>query len=60
VALAADIGLASLALRLQGRFADDPDGQDAWSFHAAELNAVFARWGGSRDNQKRGHHVQRN
>ena len=22
----------------------------AWSFHAAELNAVFARWGGSRDN----------
>jgi hypothetical protein len=23
---------------------------DAWSFHAAELNAVFARWGGSRDN----------
>ena len=33
-----------------GRFAGDPDGQDAWSFHAAELNAVFARWGGSRDN----------
>jgi len=24
--------------------------QDAWSFHAAELNAVLARWGGSRDN----------
>ena len=33
-----------------GRFAGDPDGQDAWSFHAAELNAVFARWGGSRGN----------
>jgi len=26
-----------------GRFAD---GQDARTFHAAELNAVFARWGG--------------
>ena len=25
-------------------------GQDAWSFHAAELNAVLARWGGSRDS----------
>jgi len=33
-----------------GRFAGDPDGLDAWSFHAAELNSVFARWGGSRDN----------
>jgi hypothetical protein len=22
----------------------DPNGQDAWSFHAAELNAVLARW----------------
>jgi hypothetical protein len=33
-----------------GRFAGDPDGQDAWSFHAAELNAVLARWGSSRDN----------
>ena len=33
-----------------GRFAGDPAGQDAWSFHAAELNSVFARWGGSRDN----------
>ena len=32
-----------------GRFAGDPDGLDAWSFHAAELNSVFARWGGSRD-----------
>ena len=29
-----------------GRFAGDANGQDAWSFHAAELNAVFARWGG--------------
>jgi hypothetical protein len=28
----------------------NPDGQDAWSFHAAELNSVFARWGGSRDS----------
>jgi hypothetical protein len=33
-----------------GRFAGNPDSQDAWSFHAAELNAVFARWGGPRDN----------
>lgn len=40
-----------------GRFAD---GQDATIFHAAELKAVFALWGGSRDNQQRGHHVQRN
>ena len=30
-----------------GRFAD---GQDAGTFHAAELNAVFAHWGGSRNN----------
>jgi hypothetical protein len=30
-----------------GRFADD---QDAWTFHAAELNAVFVCWGGSRSN----------
>ena len=30
-----------------GRFAD---AQDARTFHAAELNAVFARWGGSRNN----------
>jgi hypothetical protein len=42
-------GFFDCAQRL-GRFAGDPDGQDAWSFHAAELNAVFARWGGSRDN----------
>ena len=30
-----------------GRFADD---QDARTFHAAELNAVFVRRGGSRNN----------
>ena len=42
-------GFFDCARRL-GRFAGDPGGQDAWSFHAAELNAVFARWGGSRDN----------
>jgi hypothetical protein len=42
-------GFFDCARRL-GRFAGDPDGQDAWSFHAAQLNAVFARWGGPRDN----------
>src|SRR5271169_6617981 len=42
-------GFFDCARRL-GRFAGNPDGQDAWSFHAAELNAVLARWGGSRDN----------
>ena len=42
-------GFFECARRL-GRFAGDPDGQDASSFHAAELSAVFARWGGSRDN----------
>jgi hypothetical protein len=42
-------GFFDFARRL-GRFAGDPDGQDASSFHAAELNAVFARWGGPRDN----------
>ncbi len=52
-------GFFDCARRL-GRFAGDPDGQDAWSFHAAELNAVFPRWGGSGDNQQRGHHVHRN
>jgi hypothetical protein len=36
--------------RRLGRFAGDPNGWDAWSFRAAELNAVSARWGGSRDN----------
>ena len=39
-------GFFDCARRL-GRFAD---GQDARTFHAAELNAVFARWGGSHDN----------
>ena len=42
-------GFFDCARRL-GRFAGDPEGQDAWSFHAAELNAVLARWGSSRDN----------
>ena len=39
-------GFFDCARRL-GRFAG---GQDARTFHAAELNSVFARWGGSRDN----------
>jgi hypothetical protein len=42
-------GFFDCARRLS-RFAGDPDGQDAWSFHTAELNAVFAHWGGSREN----------
>jgi hypothetical protein len=42
-------GFFECARRLD-RFAGDPDGQDAWSFHAAELNAVLARWGGSHNN----------
>jgi hypothetical protein len=42
-------GFFDCARRL-GRFAGDPEGQDAWAFHAAEVNAVFARWGGSRDS----------
>jgi hypothetical protein len=42
-------GFFDRARRL-GRFACDPHGQDARTFHAAELNSVFARWGGSRDN----------
>lgn len=49
-------GFFDCARRL-GRFAD---GQDATIFHAAELNAVFARWSGSGDNQQGGHDVQRN
>jgi hypothetical protein len=49
-------GFFDCARRL-GRFAGDPHGQDARTFHAAELNAVFAR-GGVSDNQQRGHHVQ--
>jgi hypothetical protein len=32
-----------------GRFAGDPDGQEARAFHAAELISVFACWGGSGD-----------
>ena len=52
-------GFFDCARRL-GRFAGDPAGQDARRFHAAELNAVFSRWGGSGDNQQRGHHVHRN
>ena len=42
-------GFFDCARRL-GRFAGDPDGQDARTFHAAELNAVFACWSGSGDN----------
>jgi hypothetical protein len=42
-------GFFDCAQRL-GRFAGAPDGQDARTFHAAELNAVFTRWGGLRDN----------
>jgi hypothetical protein len=42
-------GFFDCARRL-GRFAGDPDGQDARTFHAAELNAVFAFWDGSGDN----------
>ncbi|WP_296712394.1 hypothetical protein [Rhodoblastus sp.] len=30
-----------------GRFAGDPDGQDARTFHAKEVNAAFAFWGGA-------------
>jgi hypothetical protein len=42
-------GFFDCARRL-GRFAGDPDGPDARTFHATELNAVFACWGGSGDN----------
>jgi hypothetical protein len=42
-------GFFDCARRL-GRFAGDLDGQDARTFHAAELNAVFAFWDGSGDN----------
>jgi hypothetical protein len=52
-------GFFDCARRL-GRFAGDPNGQDVKTFHTAELNAVFARWGGSRDNKQRGHYVHRN
>jgi hypothetical protein len=36
--------------RRLGRFAGDQGGQAAKTFHAAELNAVFAFWDGSGDN----------
>jgi hypothetical protein len=49
-------GFFDCARRL-GRFAGDLDGQDARTFHAAELNAVFAFWDGSDDNKQRGHHA---
>ena len=42
-------GFFDCARRL-GRFSGDPDGQDARTFHTAELNAVFACWSGSGDN----------
>jgi hypothetical protein len=42
-------GFFDCARRL-GRFTGDADAQDARTFHAAELNAVFAYWGGSGDN----------
>jgi hypothetical protein len=45
-------GFFDCARRL-GRFAGDPNGQDVKTFQTAELNAVFARWGGSRDNKRK-------
>jgi hypothetical protein len=42
-------GFFDCARRL-GRFAGDPHGEDATTFHAVELHAVFACRGGSRDN----------
>jgi hypothetical protein len=48
-------GFFDCARRL-GRFAD---GQDARTFHAAELNGVFAFWDGSGDNYQRGHQWRR-
>jgi hypothetical protein len=42
-------GFFDCARRL-GWLAGDPDGQDARTFHATELNAVFACWSGSGDN----------
>jgi hypothetical protein len=42
-------GFFDCARRL-GRFAGDQGGQDAKTFHAPELNAVFAFWDGSGDN----------
>jgi len=49
-------GFFDCARRL-GRFAE---GRDARTFHAAELNAVFAFWDGSGDNQQRGREAHRN
>jgi len=43
-------GFFDCAQRL-GRFVGDPDGEDARTFHAVELRAVFACWGGSRDTR---------
>ena len=51
-------GFFDCARRL-GRFAGDPDGQDAWSFHAAELNAVFARWRHTRSGLSKSWHRRR-
>jgi hypothetical protein len=42
-------GFFDCARRL-GRFTGDPGGKDARTFHAAELNAVYACWSGSGDN----------
>jgi hypothetical protein len=42
-------GFFDCAQRLD-RFAGDPDGEDARTFHVTELQAVFARWDGSRDD----------
>jgi hypothetical protein len=42
-------GFFDCARRL-GRFAGEPDGEDARTFHAAQLHAVFACWGDSRDS----------
>ncbi len=42
-------GFFDCARRL-GRFAGDQDGEDARSFHTAELNAVFACWCDSGDD----------
>jgi hypothetical protein len=42
-------GFFDCAQRL-GRFSGDPDGEEARTFHAAEMHAVFACRGGSRDS----------
>jgi uncharacterized Zn-finger protein len=44
-------GFFDCARRL-GRFAGDSNGQDVKTFHTADLYAVFARRGGSRDNKQ--------